>query len=485
MKTTRRWKFLYLGLDLPAITGMESAAWETFQFEHLNDDSRFRIECKSRQIAWSWTVAAEAIADACDAFSPRGTLFTSINLEEAKEKIRYARHIFMHLKVVLNLPKLIRESETTLEWNNGARLISLPATPPRGKAGMNLVLDEFAHVRDDRAIYQAALPVLSRGGRIRIGSSPLGANGLFWELFERPMGGFTGFTRKRTPWWEVHALSTNTREAQAAAPTLPTRQRVERWGREPLRAIYANMPEEDFQCEYEAIFGDERSAWISWDEIRANQTPELLWLHARGSGRRVDGPLDAIRRLALLVRTRQVENVLAAGVDVGRTRDATELFVVGLSTVGSFPLRLAITLDKMAFDEQALVLSEALRELPIARMLVDQTGIGRNLAETMRRRFPAKVAGVDFTLGTKQLWATDAKMLLQQQRAPLPVERDIAYQIHSIKRLVTASRNLIFDAERSVHGHSDKFWAWALALSAAQSRRAPMRQSNYLYGNDD
>ena len=70
---------------------------------------------------------------------------------------------------------------------------------------------------------------------------------------------------------------------------------------------------------------------------------------------------------------------------------------------------------------------------------------------------------------TKNLWATDAKMLIQQGKTPLPVNRDIAYQIHSIKRRVTPSRNLVFDTETNEKHHADKFWAWALMLAAAKA----------------
>lgn len=102
-------------------------------------------------------------------------------------------------------------------------------------------------------------------------------------------------------------------------------------------------------------------------------------------------------------------------------------------------------------------------------MKIDQNGIGRNLAENAAKRFPAKVAPENFTNETKRMWATDAKMLIQQNRTPLPVDKDLAYQIHSIKRMVTSSNNLVFDTDRNEKHHADKFWAWALALAGAMT----------------
>ena len=75
--------FLVDFLDMEAATGVTGARWEAFQLAHLDDDGTFRIENKSRQIAWSWLSAAEAIADAAGASitgtPPRDSIFVSIN----------------------------------------------------------------------------------------------------------------------------------------------------------------------------------------------------------------------------------------------------------------------------------------------------------------------------------------------------------------------------------------------------------------------
>ncbi len=177
--STRR-LFLVDTLDLEAATGVAGARWEAFQLRHLDDDGTFRIENKSRQIAWSWLSAAEAVAVAV--LGKESSMFVSINLDEATEKIRYARMVYEALRIG-GLPKISRDNRLALEFDNGARLLSLPAKPPRGRSRFNVYLDEFAHVRDARQIYTAALPVISKGGRLRIGSSPYGASGVFWEVF--------------------------------------------------------------------------------------------------------------------------------------------------------------------------------------------------------------------------------------------------------------------------------------------------------------
>lgn len=477
---TERARFLVEHLDLEAATQVEGARWEHFQLAHLNDDSTFRVEVKSRQIAWSWLSAAEGLADAI--LSGRNSIFVSINQEEAQEKIRYAKRVNEALTPWVRAV-FVRDSLSELELDNGARLISLPARPPRGKSRANVYLDEFAHTRGDRVIYTGALPVISKGGgRLRMGSSPLGASGTFWEVYTQQIKKYPGYRRKATPWWAVQAFCTDVAEARTLAPRLSTAERVALFGNDRIRAIYDNLIEEDFQQEYEAAFVDESTAWITWDELKRVEDPDHLWVNAAVRGAELSAATDAIEELARLVRAGTVEPAFAGGLDVGRTRNTTELFLVGLTTTGSYPLRLSLSLDNVEFDDQAAIAAAVLRRLNVTKLYIDRNGLGMNLAENLQRAFPVKAEGVDFTGPRKTVWATDAKMLVQRGKTPLPVNRDLAYQIHSIKKSVTAAKNLVFDTARNEKHHADKFWAWALALSAARAPVTPLDEpQSYTY----
>ena len=467
MKLSARALFLVDNLDLPAASGVDGAKWEYFQLAHLSDDSTLRIECKSRQIAWSFTVAAEAIAEAM--LDGAGTIFVSINQEEAAEKIRYARRVFENLRIS-GLPKRTRDNELSLEFENGARLISLPSKPPRGKARMHVKLDEFAHVQHDREIYTAALPVISKGGRLRIGSSPLGASGVFWEVYTQQLRKYPGYLRKRTPWWEIQAFCTNVKLARALCPEMATFARVEMFGNERIKALYANLIEEDFQQEYEAEFVDESTAWISWETIQKSQAAfenaGMQWWHAKN----VEDALAMIPKIRKAIQDGKCEAAISGGLDVGRKRDLTEFIGVGITTTKQMPLRISVSLDRVPFDEQQHCIRQFLTLLPFTSVLVDQNGIGMQLAENLRKT--GKAQGVNFTNPTKELWAVEAKLQADRGNTPLPQDRDLAYQIHSIKKTVTAAKNNVFDTERNERHHADKFWAWALAISAQGARGA-------------
>lgn len=458
-----RRQFLVDNLDLEDASGVEGAQWEPFQIAHLDDETMLRIENKSRQIAWSWVCAAESVADAI--LARQSSIFVSINLDEAKEKIRYAKQVYHGLRIG-GLPNLVGDSQLHMEFDNGARLLSMPSRPPRGKARHNVYLDEFAHLQRSRDIYAASLPIISKGGRLRIGSTPFGPQGLFWEIFTEQMQPYPGYQRAMTPWWMVQSMCTDVRTARRIAPTLTQAERVARFGRERLKLIFANMLAEDFGQEYECSFADESSAWITWEEWQAVQSADLLWEHVTCTARAIDAALTQIERLAQMVRAGTVEAHFTLGMDVGRTHDTTELYVTGISTPGTFPLRLAITLDRTPFAEQLAVAELALRRLPISKAYIDRTGIGMQLAEQLAMAFPVKAEGVTFTNPAKVQWATEARMLVQQRKVIVPVERDLAYQVASVKR-VKSGTNVLFDVERTSQHHADKFWAWALAVFAA------------------
>ena len=466
-KLTERAEFLIDNLDLEKATGVEGARWENFQIDHLCDDSPFRIEVKSRQIAWSWLSAAEAVAYAI--LGADDTVFVSINQDEASEKVVYSRRIYESLKLS-GLPKIKRDSLTDLEFDNGARLTSLTGRAPRGRARSHVRLDEFCFVQNDRQIYAATLPIIAKGRRtLRMASSPFGTQGLFYEIYSEVLRAYPGYTRKRTPWWEIYAFCTNVREARIEAPFMPTEERVRIYGNERIQMLYNNMLLEDFGQEFECDFVGSGDAWITFEEIKRAQDHDLVYRRAKCTGKNIANALTAIDRLADEIRLGRVEPILAGGIDVGRKKDTTEIFFVGMGSNAMTPLRLMISLSNMEFEFQQEIILYAMRSLPIVRILIDQTGLGRNLAENIVKVWQYKTAGVNFTQAGKQMWATDLKRVIQGLALRIPPLRDLAYQLHSIKRVVRGTM-LTFDVEQDSkeRGHGDMFWALALAVAAAR-----------------
>ena len=461
--TSAKAKFAVRRIDLPAAAGVPGAKWEVFQIQYLNNTERFGIDVKARQIAWSFTAAMDAVVDGI--LTPNTPhMFVSINLDEAQEKIRYSKAIIEAIDPQWR-PKIVRDSQTMLEFENGSRLISHPCRPIRGKAKTRVYLDEMAHYQEglDRDIYLAALPSTIRGGGyMRIGSSPFGAKGMFWEIATEGLKKWPGYVRGIIPWWHIKSLCKDVPKAKIEAPSMLTEERVRAFGNDALIEIFENMFLEDFQQEYECIWVDETTAYISWNLIKKNQRADHVWWHATN----VEEAYSMLDAVDQAVKKREIEYVMVGGIDIGRKRDLTEMMILGRTGDDKLPLRFSISLNKVKYDEQEKLFVEVINRLPFTKVLVDPNGIGAQLAENLSDK-TRKAEEFPFTNPSKELLAVESRLQFERGNVPLPMDRDIAYQIHSIKKSVTASKNNVYDAERNAKHHADKFWGHALAVYAA------------------
>ncbi|MDP1916613.1 MAG: hypothetical protein Q8L14_10220 [Myxococcales bacterium] len=214
-----------------------------------------------------------------------------------------------------------------------------------------------------------------------------------------------------------------------------------------------SLPLDDFQQEFEGRFVDETYSFFPYELVLPCTTDDLVM---------VDDPTSM----------RAPQGRLVAGFDVGRTRDRSELAVLE-EIEGRFTCRMLKSFEGTPFAEQEAELRRLLGTLPVARLSIDRSGIGMNLAENLARDFP-QVVGENFTNDAKERWATDFKILLQRRDVTMPRDRDVVAQIHAIKRRVLPSGKVSFDAERNARGHADKFWAVALACQR-ERQAAPLR----------
>jgi len=454
--------------------------WQTV---YLKDTSRFLIANKSRRVGWSYITAAKGLGLALDpARSGYTKQYVSYSLEDATEKIRNAVEFYDSIPELARPKKLVSRTKTRLEFMdvNGrsiSRLISLPCKQPRGKGG-DISLDEFAfHAKDDE-IYTAALPIISRGGSIEIGSTPFGNKGKFYEIFN-DFDRFGSYKRLNIPWYFSPALCTNV-EAAATAKEMSTAERVAAFGQEILQEIFRSIAFDDFRQEYECFYRDEQAAFITLDMIRActplpaadgeedddEDTPEII-------------PFRDIDSFALAYDPEKHGN-LYAGYDVGRTNDASELVIIGYRPEdGTKTVWALVTRRKTGFDEQEALLHRVINGLPVHRLCIDSTGLGMDLAERMTRKYPLKVEACTFTNEFKEDISNAMWIGFDRLEFRLPADKDLATQIHSIKKIVTAGKHARFDCDHNTRNHADKYWSLALANHAVSTGPANSRGRFY------
>jgi len=173
---------------------------------------------------------------------------------------------------------------------------------------------------------------------------------------------------------------------------------------------------------------------------------------------------DVVTKIKADIAAGKIESELIGGMDIGRKKDLTEIFFVGAGDIN--PLRLMISLDRVEFAKQEKTVRHVLDILPVTGLLVDETGMGMQMAENLSADTVAE--GAYFTNASKQQWATEMRKQMEISAVPIPNDRDLAYQIHSVKKMITAAKHNVFDTEKNEKHHADKFWALALAVSAAR-----------------
>jgi phage FluMu gp28-like protein len=433
---------------------------EPFQRAFLENRSRFRWANKSRQVGLSFLIALEALAR-CHLRDGYTCITVSYNFDESRDKIRVAREVFESIPLEYR-KRLVVDAKTELAFESPrrkgkvSRIISHPSRAPRGKTG-DVVLDELAHYQNDREVYRGSTALILRSnGQLTGCSTPLGKRGLFWEIAAQELRPYPHHSRMFVPWWLCKFFCTNTKEAAKLAPFLSTQEAVELFGRDEIREQFESLPLEDFEQEFCGKFLSESLAFFPYDLI-------------------VPCTLHEVELADDFESLPKPKGRLVAGFDVGRTHDRSELAVFE-EIEGRFLCRLMKTYADISFAEQESELRRLLNTLPIARLSIDRTGIGMNLAENLCRDFP-NVTGEAFSNESKERWCTDFKQLLQRRNVELPKQRDLVSQIHSIKRRILQSGKVNFDAEKTMRGgHADRFWATVLACQKERTGVPPRKQ---------
>jgi len=421
---------------------------EGYQAAFMAAPARFRCVEKARQLGFSWIFAAEALARAH--LRPNHTsIFVSYNLEDAKEKIRYAKMLYESMPDGFR-KKLVEDAKTGLAFkdpDSGAvsRIISFPSKAPRGKGG-DLYLDEFAHYMSDEDVYAGSTALIARHpqAQLTVCSTPAGRRGTFWAIAKQETEKrYPGFFRQRVPWWLSRHYCTDMFAARKdGIDHMTTDERLEKWGLPAIQEQRASLLLEDFQQEFEVAYIDEAHSFYPWGLI--NSCAKDVALQDDSAGWEVSGRLTA-------------------GYDVGRKRDVSAMTILE-EIDGHYYPRYLNTWARMPFEEQFLVCCEALDSLPIQVFHIDPSGIGMQLAESLVEKYgPVRIQPVNFTQQSKELLATDLKILMEKGDITFPKHRDLLTQTHSIRRISGRGGKPQFDSEQNARHHGDLFWSYALA----------------------
>lgn len=442
----------------------EPVKLDPWQRTFLSDESKFINILKSRRVGGSWAMTLKMFIRAQLAGSYSGT-FVSMNLEEAKGRIEYADQMYESLPKRFRKKRVARSrTELVFEDARGNRSVlrSLASRAPRGKGG-DIGISELPHCLNAREIYEGALHVTSRSLRhnLAIESTPLGKRGIFFDICR---GKFPQFKLYEIPWWHCKSLCSDIDRAMREADDLTTRERVQNFGSDSMRAIHASMSEDAFRQESELAFIETADCVFPMELLKKNCTASF-GADSAGTLRFVSlGSLPAISDWRWLEQN--IKGSLVAGYDVGRKNDEAVLFVMD-DTGNKLEARMIARLTDTGFTAQESLLCEAMRR-GVKLIAIDATGIGMPVAEKLTALYGDMVAPLHFTAALKETLVSNTKLLLMDERLTLPLERNVISQMQSLEKQVTGSGNVIYNAPRAGGSHADIAWALMLACHAAR-----------------
>ncbi len=139
-----------------------------------------------------------------------------------------------------------------------------------------------------------------------------------------------------------------------------------------------------------------------------------------------------------------------------------------------------ITRKNIKFSEQEHILETYIRKYNPIRVTIDETGMGMPVVEAAKLKHGnTRIEGVMFNIASKHEMAILIKQKFEDKRIRISQgDGALRADLHSIsKKTTVASTHPVFNDDGTSDGHANRFWAMALAISAAET--APFITSGY------
>lgn len=437
----------------------KDAVFLPFQSAWIKDSSRLKLMEKARQIGISWSTAyatderAAAQGARFDEWvSSRDDIQARLFIEDCKLWAGVMNLAAADLgEVVIDAKE--RLTAYVLQFASGRRIHSMSSNPDAqaGKRGSR-VLDEFALHKDQRKLWAIAYPGITWGGNMEVISTHRGSNSFFNGLIReaREKGNPKKISLHRVTLQDAleQGFLYKLQQALPADAEQQVMTEAEYFDfikngcadQESFDQEYGCLPADDNAkfLEYELITGCEYSAGIHWQR----------GLESVFTGR------------------------LYCGVDIGRKKDLTVLWVVEQLGDVLYTVHFEC-LEKMRKGAQEAIIWPWFDLCD--RICIDATGLGIGWSDDAQDQFGEhRVEAVTFTGPVKEALAYPLRGAMEDRTLRIPDDAVIRADLRKVQKTVTAAGNIRFVAESTPDGHADRFWALALAVHAASEPSAPI-----------
>lgn len=405
-----------------------------YQQADIQCTARFRWCCWSRQVGKSFTKSLRRLLRGVE--RRRTQIFLSAGERQSRELMLKAQQHCQALNIAATFHGDQFFAGTSfkqlmIELPNRVRIIGLPANPQtvRGFTG-DVLLDEFAMHGDDREIWAAVFPTALRGdGEIDIASTPKGRDNIFAQLRDNPSFNHSTVTL-----------------ADAVAAGLQVN----------AEEIRASIHDDDiYRQEFGCEFLDESTAFLTYEQISRVEDPILT------------GGFD-------MAHLADCRGELYCGVDIGRVRDLTVMWVLELRDGVLITRAIRESVNEL-FRAQQQALHELLGLRCVRHCCIDAGGIGMAMAEAAVEAFgTSRVEAVTLTAAVKDQLASRLRLRIEDAAIRIPCDPLLRADWHSVRRSVTAVGPARYDSSRAEGSHADRFWAACLAVRAAEHAAPPL-----------
>jgi len=448
----------------------KDALFLRYQERWIRDRSRIKIMEKGRQIGISWASAYDIDREQAKTSTRLDAWISSRDEIQARLFLDDCKKFAAMLNIAaedLGMQVLDDKSNTAfvLRYANGTKINSMSSSPDAqaGKRGTRL-LDEFALHKDPRLLYTIALPGITWGGQLAIVSTHRGSGNFFNELIRE--------IREKDNPKGIHLHTVTLQNALDDGFLYKLQQklpdddpRLEMDDADYFNYVRASCAdEESFLQEFMCVPADDNSAFLTYDLIASCEYKE---------GEAWELPFE------------QIKNPIYVGVDIGRLHDLTVISVMEDCAKRLMTRRL-IELKAMPFTQQEAILYDLLALPNMRRCCIDATGLGMQLAERAEEKFGKyRVEGIKFSGPVKEDLAYPLRAAFEDGNIRIPFNKFVRADLRAIRKETTAAGNIRFAADRGTNGHSDRFWAFALAKHASKAEGGPCLAAAANDGNSD
>jgi phage FluMu gp28-like protein len=165
------------------------------------------------------------------------------------------------------------------------------------------------------------------------------------------------------------------------------------------------------------------------------------------------------------------------GMDIGRHRDLTVLWVL-TRVDGVCWTREVVVMEAAEYDDQEAELQRLMQMYGVRYACLDATTKGEMLAERAVKRWgEAMVRAVVVHHAAKRHLAPLVRVAMERGSVVIPQDEMIRADLHRVEKQCGEGGTVRYEAPSTEDGHSDRFFALALALEAAGEAEmaAPVR----------